>query len=317
MSVTTTDYAQYAGELYLFGNTNNPFLSALGAGGRMVNNFDYALSSASTLPAAEIQSITELDSMASPSTFDSFTRDQDVNTCQIIQKYVRTSYKMLSSYNKLIGNASDHGSVDGVNSIDDVHNYNVQLALQTIYKNLNYACWNGTYTRSTSSSGVALTRGLDAAITTYSTSTSGTVAELEKSDIDNHLATVADAGIDTSGYVIWVNSAAKIKLSNLYSLNLQTQPRDRVVGGVNVQTLVTDFGEFGIAYDSMVPTGKIFFINMPYVSNVWCPVPAKGNLYYEEKADVAAGRTGMIYGQWGLDYGAEEVHSVIVTEDAS
>ena len=52
---------------------------------------------------------------------------------------------------------------------------------------------------------------------------------------------------------------------------------------------------------------------MPQVSNVWCPVPGKGNLFYEEKADAAAARTGLIYGQWGLDYGAEEGHSVIVT----
>jgi hypothetical protein len=111
--------------------------------------------------------------------------------------------------------------------------------------------------------------------------------------------------------VIWVGASAKVALSNLYSLNLQTQPRDRQVGGVNVQMLVTDFGEFPIAVDFDVPSDKIFFINMGIVSNVWCPVFGKGNLYYEEKADSAAARTGMIYGQWGLDYGAEEYHSVI------
>jgi hypothetical protein len=124
---------------------------------------------------------------------------------------------------------------------------------------------------------------------------------------------MADAGVDMSGMVIWVGSAAKIKISDLYSLNLQTQPRDRVVGGVNLQSLVTDFGDFGIAYDANIPAKSIYFINMPLVKNVWCPVPLKGNLFYEEKAAAGAARSGMIYGQWGLDYGEEALHGRITT----
>jgi hypothetical protein len=261
--------------------------------------------------------VTETASLASPSTFESTTRAHAENTCQIVQKYVRTSYKAQSSFNKIIGDSSDYGSYDGPNAVTDIHAFQTDIVLAEFYRDFNYTCWNGVYVKSTGAGVAAATRGLNAAISTYETSTTGGVAELLKSDIDEHLATFADAGGDTDGLVIWVNSAAKIKLSNLYTLNSQLAPRDRNIGGVDVQSIITDFGTFPIVYDRDVPAGKIFFIKQDAVVNVWCPVPGKGNLFYEDKADAAAGITGMIYGQWGIDYGHEQLHSVIKTTDAS
>lgn len=307
----TGNFPQYAGELYLFGSYTNPFLSALGAEGRIVNNFDFATGSSFTLASGTQDAISEETSIGAASAYQSFTRDQEVNSCQIIQKFVRTSNKMLSSYNKLIGNSSDYGSIDGPNAITDPHEHNIQATLKQIYRNLNYSCWNGAYVRADSTATAGATGGLVESITTNVTTISGTMSDLTKTNVDTHLASVADKGIDMSGVVMWVGSEAKIKLSDLYSLNLQTQPRDRMVGGVNVQTLVTDFGAFPIVYDFDVPSDAIFFINMPFVKNVWCPVPGKGNLFYEDKSDVSGGRTGMLYGQWGLDYGAESLHSAL------
>lgn len=312
MPTTTANFPQYAGELYLFGSYTNPFLAALGSEARVVNNFDFATGSTYSLNSGTQNSVTENDSLDAPTSFESFTRDQEVNTCQIIQKFVRTSMKMMSSYNKLIGDSSDYGSIAGPNAITDPHEHNIQATLRQIYRNLNYTCWNGTYQRAANADTAATSGGLVEAITTKVTTVSGSLAsDLSKSDVDDHLAGVADQGIDMSGTVIWVGSKAKITLSDLYSLNLQTQPRDRMIGGVNVQTLVTDFGEFPIVYDFDVPSDSIFFINMPYVKNVWCPVPDKGNLFYEDKSDAAGGKTGMLYGQWGLDWGAEAFHSAI------
>lgn len=310
-TASTETFPQYAGELFMLGNGNTPFQAALGSSARLVNNFDFALSSNWTIASGSQQAISETDAL-SQSTPANYTRDQDVNTCQIVKYDVVTTYKMLSSYNKLTGNSSDYGSIAGGNSIDDVHNHNTTAALKQIYTDLNYSSWNGSYTRSTGAAVAAKTRGLAEAITTHDTTISG-VATVTKAEIDNHLAGMADAGVDLSGIVIWVGSAAKIRLSDLYSLNLQTQPRDRMVGGVNLQTLVTDFGEFGIGYDAHVPADSIYFINMPFVNNVWCLVPEKGGLFYEEKSTAGAARSGMLYGQWGLDYGPEEFHGVMKT----
>lgn len=309
---STESFPQYAGELFMLGNGNTPFLAALGTEAIIVSNFDFSLSSSWTLSSGTQQSITETAAL-SQDTPVNYTRDQDVNTCQIVKYDVVTTYKMLSSYSKLIGNASDYGSVDGINSIDDVHNHNIEGALKQVYTNLNFTCWNGTYARSTGAGVAATTGGLTESITTFSSAAGVTMANMTKALIDAKLAAMADAGVDMSGIVIWVGSAGKVKISDLYSLNLQTQPRDRVVGGVNLQTLVTDFGEFGIAYDAHVPAKNIYFINMPLVKNVWCPVPLKGNLFYEEKSTAGAARSGMIYGQWGLDYGAEEKHGKYTT----
>lgn len=310
-TASTETFPQYAGELFMLGNGNTPFLAALGSEARLVTNFDFALSSSWTVASGSQQAITETAAL-SQSTPANYTRDQDVSTCQIVKYDVVTTYKMLSSYNKLIGNSSDYGAIDGINAIDDVHNHNTTAVLKQIYTDLNYSSWNGSYVRSTGAGVAAQTRGLVEGITTHDTTISG-ISTLTKDDIDTHLATMADAGVDMSGIVIWTGSAGKIKLSNLYSLNLQTQPRDRSVGGVNLQTLVTDFGEFGIGYDAHIPANSVYFINMPYVKNVWCLVPQKGGLFYEEKSTAGAARSGMVYGQWGLDYGAEELHGVMRT----
>lgn len=311
MSTTSDIFPQYAGTLYMFGTPNMPFLASLGIGGMVVDNFDFALSSSATISGGAQQAITETASMADPSTFELSTRDQDVNTVQIVQRFIRTSYKAQSGFNKVIGDSSDYGSIYGPQSIDDIHNWNVEAAMKRIYKDLNYTAWNGTYQRATNAGTAAKTRGLNAGITTYVTSTSTSVANLTTTLVNGHFATHADAGFDDSNTVLFMGSALKQKLSALYTLSLQTQPRDRNVGGADVQTLVTDFGTFPIVYDASVPASKIFCINMSQVRNVWCPVPGKGNLFYEEKPEKAAARSGMIYGQWGLDYGAEEVHSVI------
>jgi hypothetical protein len=310
-TATTENFPQYAGELFMLGNGNTPFQAALGSEARLVSNFDFAVSSSWTIASGTQQVITETDALTQ-GTPENYTRDQDVNSCQIVKRDVVTTYKMLSSYNKLIGNSSDYGSLDGINAIDDVHNHNTTASLKQIYTDLNYSSWNGSYQRSTGAGVAGKTRGLVEAITTNTTTISG-VATLTKAEIDTHVAGMADSGVDMSGIVIWVGSAAKIKLSDLYSLNLQTQPRDRIVGGVNLQTLITDFGEFGIGYDAHIPADSIYFINMPYVKNVWCLVPEKGGLFYEEKSTAGAARSGMLYGQWGLDYGAEELHGVMKT----
>lgn len=312
MPSTTETFPQYAGELYLFGSYTNPFLASLGSEARIVNNFDFATGSTYTLASGTQDAVAEDDSLDSPTSFENYTRDQELNSCQIIQKFVRTSNKMMSSYNKLIGDSSDYGSIAGPNAITDPHEHNIQATMKQIYRNINYACWNGEYQRAANAQTAGKSGGLVEAITTNVSTTSGTLSDdLTKSIVDTHLGGIADDGIDMSGTVIWVGSAAKIKLSDLYSLNLQTQPRDRQIGGVNVQVLVTDFGEFPIVYDFDVPSDTIFFINMPFVKNVWCPVPEKGNLFYEDKSDAAGGRTGMLYGQWGLDWGAEAFHSAL------
>lgn len=311
MATITSDYPQYAGELYKFNDPSTPMLAALGSGGRMVPTFNFALSSAYTLTSGTQPVITETTSLADPETFISHTRDQDSNTCQIYQKYVKISYKAMSAYDTMIGNSSDYTTVAGPNAVEDIFNTELDMALREMYQDINYTIWNGAFQYSTGTGVAAKSRGLNAAISTFVSNTSTTVANLTKAKVDAALAAMADAGIPLAGCALWMNSALKIKVSDLYSLSLQNAPRDRNIGGVDVQVLVTDFGVFPIVYDRHVPTSKIFILNMPFIKNVWCPVPGKGNLFYEDKQILGAGKVGMLYGQWGLDYGAEEMHGVI------
>ena len=48
---------------------------------------------------------------------------------------------------------------------------------------------------------------------------------------------------------------------------------------------------------------------MGVLYNVNQPTPGKGNFFVEELARTGAGIKKQLFGQWGLDYGAEWLHA--------
>jgi hypothetical protein len=88
---------------------------------------------------------------------------------------------------------------------------------------------------------------------------------------------------------------------------------DRNVGGVNVKVVETDFAPIGIVYAPNVPAATLLCADVNYCFPVFCPVPGKGLLFYEDLAQTAASQKGQIYGQMGLDFGPEEYHGTITS----
>ena len=85
----------------------------------------------------------------------------------------------------------------------------------------------------------------------------------------------------------------------------------RNIGGMNIDTLVTDFGNVGVITNVAMPSGTILFYNPSVCRPVEQPVPNKGNFFYESLAKTGAAERGQLYGQIGLDYGPEWFHGVI------
>jgi hypothetical protein len=110
--------------------------------------------------------------------------------------------------------------------------------------------------------------------------------------------------------IIMVNPAQKVSVSNLYStpnLNQPTYTRD--IGGVAIQSLVTDFGIFGVMINRWQPVGTISLMDLSVCQPVFTEIPDKGLLFVEEMPQLGAARRFQLYGEIGLEYGPEVFHA--------
>lgn len=298
----------YAGELFLVGKNRTPFLSAIGGlnGGKVVSAMDFPVASPWSLDAASQPAITETASLTAPSN-NNYTRGQDLNTCQIYMESIYVSYAKLSTPGAIKADLSNGLTAAGTNPVQNEVDFQVMASLQQVARDVNYTFLNGVYVQATAANVAAKTRGMLTAITTNTTSGTGAGGALQKADLNTALIALADGGAPFDNMVAVCGAYQKTVLSTLYGV----QPRDWNVGGVNITRIETDFAPLGVMYDPDMPTDTILLVDMAYVSPVFCPVPGKGVLFYEELARTGAGVKGQIYGQIGLDYGPEEYHAKI------
>jgi hypothetical protein len=113
--------------------------------------------------------------------------------------------------------------------------------------------------------------------------------------------------------VFFTNGSTKVKLSTEYSNNLGLADRSRTIGGVNVETLVTDFGTFGIVLDRYMPVDVLGLFDMSVVEPCFLPIPGKGHFFTEPLAKTGAFDRVQLYGEIGLNYGPEQYHGQITS----
>jgi len=139
------------------------------------------------------------------------------------------------------------------------------------------------------------------------TATVGDVNQLLQSVFDN-------GGIsDQLAATVFVSSGQKVKLSAAYAAAYgQADPMGgtRNVGGVAVNTIVTDFGTLNVAIDRNLPADAIAVVSMDQVAPVFLNIPGKGVLFEEELAKTGSAVKSQIYGEVGLKYGNQAAHGI-------
>lgn len=85
----------------------------------------------------------------------------------------------------------------------------------------------------------------------------------------------------------------------------------RNVGGVNLQTIETDFGLLNIMVDTAMPADTIVFASLEDCAPVFLDIPGKSPLFVEALAKIGASERAQIYGEVGLRYGNERKHAKI------
>lgn len=87
--------------------------------------------------------------------------------------------------------------------------------------------------------------------------------------------------------------------------------QSRNVGGVNLQTIETDFGLLNIMVDVAMPADTIAFVSLEDCAPVILEIPGKGFLFVEPLAKTGSSERAQIYGEIGLKYGNERKHAKI------
>lgn len=85
----------------------------------------------------------------------------------------------------------------------------------------------------------------------------------------------------------------------------------RNVGGVSVDTVITDFGTLNVVIDRALPADALAVVSVGEIQPVFLSIPGRGVLFEEELAKTGATDKTQIYGEIGLKYGNEAAHGVL------
>lgn len=109
-----------------------------------------------------------------------------------------------------------------------------------------------------------------------------------------------------------VNSRQKRALTTAYAEAYgKFQETSRTVGGVNVDTINTDFGVLNVMMDRHMPQDTLLVCSMEQLAPVFLNIPGKGVFFEEALAKTGASDEVQLYGEIGLKYGAETAHAVM------
>lgn len=306
---TSWNCPNYTGELYMIGANQTPFLNMLGGlegdRVRLVSSMEFPLAQPWALESAAQPAVTETASLTAPNPW-TYVRGQDTNTCQIYHRSVTVSYVKQSVVGSVVADATT-GLVDK-NQPQPVQNekdFQIAAHLRQIAVNADYTFLNGSYQKATSAAVAAKTRGVLTACTTNTVDASS--AALSRTLFNELVREMATNGAEFREPVIFVNAFQKQKITEIFGY----APSDRMVGGMNIEQIVSDFATFGVVWDPHVPTSTLGIIDLAVCYPVFLPVPEKGALFYEDLDPGGASNKGQLYGQMGIDYGPEEFHGTI------
>jgi len=167
-----------------------------------------------------------------------------------------------------------------------------------------------TFTVSTSAGGTALTLGTATglAFTKLSTTT------LANTQINDLLQLAYDNGgiSDQFTATLLCNSAQKRAITVAYASEYAAfHETSRTVGGVNMTTIITDFGTLNVMMDRHMPQDTIAAVSLEQLQPVFLEVPGKGHFFEEPLARTGASDNVQLYGEIGLEYGNERAHAVM------
>lgn len=305
---TVFNLPNYTGELFSVAPSDTPFLSAIGGltGGRGTNTVEFEWQT-EDLESTSVNNA-KVEGAAAP-TASGVSRANVSNVVEIHQESIEVSYTKQAATGLHAGINNEE-----INPVRDELTHQINLKLRKVAVDVEKSFLTGAYAKPANNSTPRTTRGILTAVTTNVFANGGTPRAISKAIIDSALRDMFTNGatLNPASTVLMMGAAQKVAVSNLYSaatLNQPTQTRD--LGGVAIDTLVTDFGVFGVMLNRWFPAGGIGIVDASVCKPVFLAVPGKGHMFVEPLAKVGASDKYQLYGEIGLEYGPEVYHGWI------
>ena len=133
-----------------------------------------------------------------------------------------------------------------------------------------------------------------------------------------------DAGAPMRQPVLFVSPTMLLDLNKelvkatVGSVNYGILPRDRNVGGVDIDTIVTPFGSIGLALSDFLPAGTIsgskqsFIVDLSFVKPIFLNIPGYGTMFVRDLDQADNARIAKaVYMEMAMDFGPQQYHCQI------
>lgn len=314
-SATNYDLPNFVGELYSLIPAQTPFLSMAGGltGGLGTRSVEFGWTVEGNATAAADQQQLEGAEVAA----EHVIRERVTNVVEIHQEAVGISYSKQAAVGQvtpLSALQAENVQELGANVVGNEIAHQLGLKINKVARDVNLTFLTGAYQNPTTNVDPRKTRGILPAITTHATAGPVVGAAALKDAMDAMLIGMFSSETTIAPLiqpVIFCNGTVKVLLSQAYSSSGGLADRSRTVGGVNIETIITDFGTFGVVLDRYMPTDTLLLADMSTVAPVHMEIPGKGLFFTEPLAKNGAYDRAQLYGEIGLWYGPEQYHGKI------
>lgn len=315
----TFDLPNFVGELFSITPYDTPFLAAIGGltGGKETKSTAFTWQK-SDLRASTANNVA-LEGAAAP-TGAARVRAIVRNVCEIHHSTIDISYTKQAATGQYNSTGSSHPGavgIQGTNPVTDEFSWQVGEELKAMGIDIEKSFLSGTLQEPANNATPRKTQGIIGACVTNTVDLNG-ASITEESVLDLMEMVWQAGGIQESGMItLLANSHNKRKLTKLFITDKDAEPRDRNVGGVNLKSFTTDFGDVNIMMDRHMPQDTVLVCSLEECVPVFLNIPGKGFLFVEELAKVGSSTSSQIYGEVGLEYGLEQHHGTLTEADTT
>jgi len=330
--IVASDVNNFTGELFKITPHRTPLLAAAGGlnGGIVTNTTFFQFQKQDN---ATVSSVTPDDEGGQPN-YSGRSRAAQQGVLQIFHEAVQISFTAQAASGEIVpfnlsGNYKNSDpalALEGNNPITDELAYQMELLLETVAKKVEWAAFNASYNDGTT--GNRQMRGLKehqalSGGTSVDHVSAGAAQKLNWDIIADAMKALYDAGAPMRQPVLFVSPTMLLDLNKelinatVGSVNYGILPRDRNVGGVNIDTIVTPFGQIGLALSDFLPSGstagkQAFIVDLSFVKPVFLNIPGYGTMFVRDiDQDDYARIAKAVYMEMAFDFGPQQFHCAI------
>ena len=308
---TTFNLPNYVGELFSVSPEDTPFLSAIGGltGGVGVNSVLFTWSQYDLRDADATRQRLEGADAPTP---EGRARSAAFNVLEIHQEQVQVSYTKQAATGQFnTPDTTNDYHVGGSNAVTDELGWQLTQEFKQIARDVEKSFITGSFSYPSDNSNPRKTRGLLEAIDSNRSNLNN--AALARDDVLDLMQEVWENGGFKEAETRTLMCGARVKraLTKLFVTDVNYQESTRNVGGVSLDTIITDFGRTNLMLNRYVPADTLIVVSLEECAPRFLEIPGKGHFFAEPLAKTGAAEKVQVYGEIGLGYGNELKHGKI------